>query len=225
MCGGHRGRLAIGQSGRQRDGQVGVAGDEGAPAAVGRQPPTRSPTWCVGDAGADRGHHAGEVDAQLGQVALEAGVAAEGDQHVGEVDARRADRDLDLTRSRRDAFAGNEFQSAQIAGRADLQTHAVAFIVRDGGVPLLGQQRSRAQPRGVPLAVAPCGLVLVGPAEQLLRQLLGICRLVDVDLGGVQVRMLGADHPDQSAQPGLLQVGDLSRGHGVGVARHDVEPG
>ena len=52
------------------------------------------------------------------------------------------------TRSK--ATSSSDFQ---IAGGADLQAHPVVLVVDDGGVPLLGAQRTRAQPRGVPLAV------------------------------------------------------------------------
>ena len=77
------------------------------------------------------------------------GEQAHRDQHVGEVDAGHADRDLDLARSRRNPFAGNQFQRFQIAGRADLQAHPVGLMVGDGGVPFVGAQRTGA-------ACAPC---------------------------------------------------------------------
>ena len=96
--GGHRGRLDVGQPLRQRRGQVSVTGDEGAPAPIGRHAPDMIADFVVGDVGPDRGDDAGEVGAVLGQVSLEGGVATERDQDVGEVDARRGDRDLDLAR-------------------------------------------------------------------------------------------------------------------------------
>ncbi len=149
--GGHRGRLLVGQAGRQRDGQVGVAGDERAPAAVGGQAADMVADLVVGHVRSDRGHHTGEVGAQLRQPPLEGGVAAERDQHVGEVDAGCADRDLDLSRPRRNPVERNEFHRLQVAGRADLQAHPVVLVVDDGGSPLVGAQRTGAQPRGVPL--------------------------------------------------------------------------
>ena len=221
--GGHRGRLRVGQAGRQRDGQARVAGDEGAPAAVGGQAADMVADLVVGHVWSDRGHHPGEIGAQLWQLPLEGGVTAERDQHVGEVDAGRADRDLDLSRPRRNPVAGNKFHRLQIAGCADLQAHPVVLMVGDGGLPLLGEQRSGAQPRGVPRAVSPGGLVFFGPAEQLLRQLLGVGGFVHIDLGGLQVRMFGADHPDQAPQPSLLQVGLVAGQHGLGSAGHDVQ--
>jgi hypothetical protein len=63
-------------------------------------------------------------------------------QSGGEVDAGRADRDLDLPRSRRNPVAGNEFQVSRSPGCADLQTHPVALMVRHGyqrGPELLGK--------------------------------------------------------------------------------------
>ena len=223
--GGHRGRLLVGQAGRQGDGQACVAGDEGGPAAVGAQTPDMVADLVVGDVRPDRGHHPGEVGAQLRQPPVEGGVTAERDQHVGEVDAGRADRDLDLARSRRNPFAGNEFHRLQITGRPDLQTHPVVLMVGDGGVPLLGAKRSGGQARRIPLAVPPGGLVLLGPAEQLPRQLLGIGGFVHIDLGGAQMRMFDADHPHQTPQPSLLQVGSVTGHHRLGGAGHDVEAG
>ena len=55
----------VGQAGRQRDGQVGVAGDERAPAAVGGQAADMVADLVVGHVRPDRGHHAGEIGAQL----------------------------------------------------------------------------------------------------------------------------------------------------------------
>ena len=52
---------------RQGDGQAGVAGDERAPAAVGGEAADMVADLVVGDVRPDRGDHAGEVDAQLGQ--------------------------------------------------------------------------------------------------------------------------------------------------------------
>ena len=177
----------------------------------------------VGHVWSDRGHHPGEIGAQLRQPPLEGGVTAERDQHVGEVDAGRADRDLDLPRPRRNPVAGNKFHRFQITGCADLQTHPVALMVGHGGLPLLGAQRSGGQPRRIPRAVSPGGLVFLGPAEQLPRQLLGIGGFVHIDLGGAQMRMLGADHPDQTPQPSLLQIGRVTGQHGLGGAGHDVQ--
>ena len=72
-------------------------------------------------------------------------------------------------------------------------------------------------------AVSPGGLVFFGSAEQLACQLLGVGVIVHIDLGGAQMRMFGADHPDQAAQPSLLQVGSVTGQHGLGVAGHDVQ--
>ncbi len=83
-------------------------------------------------------------------------------------------------------------------------------------LPLLGAQRRGAQPRRVPLVVAPGGLVFVGSAQQLACQLLDVGLLVDVDLGGAQVRILGADHPQQAAQPALLEIGAVIGQHRSG---------
>ena len=39
-----------------------------------------------------------------------------------------------------------------------------------------------------------------------MRELLGVGVAVEVDLGGSQVRMFGADHPDQAAQARLREL-------------------
>ena len=76
--GGHRGGLGVGQSGRQRRGQAGVTGDERGPAAVGRHAADAVADLVIGDVGSDRGHHAGEIGAQLRLTPVEVWVAAEG---------------------------------------------------------------------------------------------------------------------------------------------------
>ena len=177
--------------------------------------------WSV-TSGPTARHHPGEIGAQLRQPPLEGGVTAECDQHVGEVNAGRADRDLDLPRPRCNPIAGNKFQGFQITGRADLQTHPVALMVHHSGLPFLRPQRSGGQPRRIPRAVSPGGLVFFRPAQQLPRQLLGVGGFVHIDLGGAQVRMLGADHPHQTPQPSLLQIGHVTGRYGLGVARHDI---
>ena len=221
--GGDRGGLGVGQARRHRRGQAGIAGDKRAPTSVGCHAAHAVPDPVVGDAGPDRGHHAGEIGAELRQRSVEGGVSAERDQHVGEVDAGRADGDLDLSGSRRHPVDRGEFHRLQVAGRADLQAHTVVPVVHDRGFPLVGAQRSRAQPGGVPLVVAPRGLVLVGSGQQLACQLLGIGALVDVDLRGAQVRVLGADHPQQATRPGLLEVDGVVCEHRLRVPGHQVQ--
>jgi hypothetical protein len=63
---------------------------------------------------------------------------------------------------------------------------------------------------------------MLGRAD-LLCQLLGVGVGVHIDLSGAQVRMLGADHPHQTPQPSLLQVGSFAGQHRLGVAGHDVQ--
>ena len=124
MRGRHRHRLVNGQSSRQRDRQARVAGDERAPTAVAAQTPNMIAHLVVSHAWSDRGHDSGEIGTPLLFSALECLVAAERDQHVGEVDVGGADRDLNLPRSRRNPFAGNRFHRLQITGSTDLQTRS-----------------------------------------------------------------------------------------------------
>ena len=70
--------------------------------------------------------------------------------------------------------------------------------------------------------LSPGGLVLVRAGQQLARHPLGVGLLVDVDLGGAQVRMLGADHPQQAAQAGLLEIDDIIGQHRLRVHGHDI---
>ena len=60
-------------------------------------------------------------------------------------------------------------------------------MVGDSGVPFLRAKRSGAHSRDKPRIVPPCGLVLVGTAEQLPRHLLRIGGSVHIDLAGVQL--------------------------------------
>ncbi|CFE38387.1 Uncharacterised protein [Mycobacterium tuberculosis] len=127
--GGHR------QLGRERHRQPGIASDECAPAAIGGHAADVITDPMLGDIRPDRGHHTGEVDAQLLSVALEGGIPPESDQNVGEVDTRCGHRDLDLARSRRDPVECDELQRLEVAGSADLQAHTVASVFDDGGSP------------------------------------------------------------------------------------------
>ena len=223
--GGHRGGLGVGQARWKRHGQAGVTGDESAPTAVGGHAPDMVTNLVIGDVGPECCHHAGEIGARLRQVPLEAGVSAEGDQDIGEVDAGRADSDLDLSGTRWNPVERDELHRLQITRRADLHAHAVVLLIQDGGLPLFGAQRGGTQARRVPLIVAPSGLVLFTAGEQLACHLLGVCLLVDVDVGGAQVRVLGADHPQQAAQPALLEVDAVIAQHRLGAPGHDIQPG
>ena len=171
----------------------------------------------------DRGHHAGEVGAQLRQPAFEGGVPTERDEDIGEIDAGCGYRNFDLPRSWWNSFERNEFHRLEVTRSANLQAHTVALVVDLGGSPLLSAQRSGAQTRRVPLAISPCGLVFLGPREQLLCQLLAVGVLVHVDLGGAKMRMFGADHPHQASQSRLLQIGSLAGQHRLSVTGHEVQ--
>ena len=171
----------------------------------------------------DRGDHAGEVDAQL-RLAREARVAAHRDEHVGKVQTRGGNGHLDLARPGGHPLKSGELEGLQIAGRANLQTHPVARMVDDGGVPLVGPQRARIQVGGVPLAGPECGLVLLRPEQQLLSDEFAVGLFVDVDLGRTQMRMLGTDDAEQTAQAGLFEVRPFSSDDGLRAASHDVEP-
>ncbi len=118
--GGHCRGLGVGQPLGQSGGQAGVAGDERGPAAVGRHAADPVTDLEFADPGPDRAHHPSEIGAQLRLSPVEGLVAAEGDQHVGEVDAGRGDGDLDLSRARRDPVERGELQGLQVTGSTDL---------------------------------------------------------------------------------------------------------
>ena len=179
----------------------------------------------VGDVGPDRGDHAGEIHAQLGQAAVDGREQAHRNKYVGEVDAGYADRDLDLPRPWRNPFAGSQFQCLQIAGGADVQPHPVGVVACDDDVPFIGTQRAGQHAGRVPRTVAPGGLVFLGSTQQLRRQLFSIGAVIQVDLGGVQMRILGTDHAHQAAQSALLQVGHVAGHDGLGGAGHDKQLG
>ena len=157
------------------------------------------------------------------QPALETRVPTERDEDVGEVQVGRRDRHLDLTRPGWDTGVGRQLGGLKVAGRADLQAHAVVLGLDDDGPSLVGLQRGQVEPGGVPLAVSPCGLVLVGTSQQLRgHQPASVSRRRRS--GWPPVRMLHADHPHQPAQAAMLQVGDVTRTHRLGVARDHVQP-
>ena len=98
----------------------------------------------LGDVRPDRGHHACEIHTQLREPPLEARVPAERDEDIGEVDAGRGDRDLDLSRPRRNPVEGGELQAFpghQECGSPGAYRRAV---VDGGGSPLVGAQRGGA---------------------------------------------------------------------------------
>ena len=147
--------------GRKGDRVPGVGDDERAPAAVRGHAPDPVAYLVAGDSGSDRGHHAGEVAAQILQVTLDGGILAECVEYVGGVDGGGSHRDLDLPGPWWHPFGCNEFQRFQIPGGTDPQAHAVAGVLGDDGSPVGRAQRAGPQPRGVPAAAAPGGLVLI----------------------------------------------------------------
>ena len=96
-------------------------------------------------------------------------------------------------------------------------------VVDCGGMPFLRAKRSGAHSRNKPRTVPPCGFVLVGTAEQLPRHLLRTGGVVHIDLAGMQLRILGADHPHQSTQAALVEIGHVAGQHGLGGAGHDSQ--
>ena len=222
--GGDCSGLVVAQACRQGGGHIGVTRHERAPAAVGRDAADVVADPVRGDLGSHRGHHTGEVDSQLRLTTLETRVAAEGHQDVGEVEAGRRDGDLDLSRPRQNAVERRQFQGLDVTRGADLQAHAVAGVVDDGGVALVGPQWARVEAGGVALPFAEGGLVLLVPAQQLAGHQLGVDGVVDVDLGGPQLRVLGTDHAQQATQAGVLEIRPVSGQHRLGVAGDDVQP-
>ena len=179
----------------------------------------------VGDTVPDRGHHADEIHTQLRQASLEAGESAERDENISEVDAGHGDRDLDLSWPGRNAVERGEFQCLQITRvricrRIPSRSWSTTVVRRSSGRSGLGHKRA-VYHSPFRQAVSSSS----DPRQQLPRHLLGVRVLVHVDLGGAQVRMLGADHPQQATQPGLLQVGSVVGQHRLGIPGHDVQPG
>ena len=71
---------------------------------------------------------------------------------------------------------------------------------------------------------ARSGVVFGGAAEDLLRHRVctGVC--VDVDLRRCQRRVFVANGPQQSAQPGLIEVDLVAGGDGLRPAGDDIQP-
>ena len=165
----------------------------------------------LGDPGADGGHHAREIQAELRLLAVERRVAAEGGQHIGEVDAGGADRDFDLPGFGGGRSAATNSRVCRSPGVRISRRMPSRSGSTSGGPPLLGPQRSLPQPRGVPRSLPPGGLVLGGAAEQFLRHPIGGGVRVDVDLGRPQRRVFGTDDPQQAPHPALIQVDPVVR--------------
>ncbi len=87
-------------------------------------------------------------------------------------------------------------------------------MVDDGGLPLLGAQRGWAQPGGVPLVVAPGGLILAAGRQQLTRHRLRAGLLIQ----------FGTNHPQQPTQPALLEVRPVVGQHLLGVSGQHIQP-
>ena len=165
VSGGDRGGLLDGQAGRQCRDQPCVTGDIRAPASACAETADFVADSVFGDSRPDGGDHTREIQAELGLLAVERRVSAEGGQHIGEVDAGGADGDFDLSGCRCGPLGCDQLQGLQITGVADLQAHAVGFGVGEGGPPLLGAQRCPPQPRRVPRSRAP-GCFVLGRAAQ-----------------------------------------------------------
>ncbi len=192
---GDRGGVAPAQPGWQRCRQRGVAGEIGRPAASEGHPADTFADLKVSDVGSHRGHHSGEIQSELRLLSVEGWVAAESRQHVGEVDAGCPHRNLDLSGSGPNAGGLEAFDRLWIPWGAHVQAHTVAMVVDHCAHPLVGPQRCRAQARREPPIVAPGGLVFGRGGQELPCDFVRSGQGVDVDVGGPQVGMLGADRP------------------------------
>ena len=112
------------------------------------KPPTRSPTWWSVTSGPDRGDHTGEVDAQLRRPPSKVGyrpiaTSTSAKLMLDAVTATSIWPGPGGTRSN-----GDEFHRLQVAGRADLQAHAVVLawsttvVCRSSGRSGLGRSRA-----------------------------------------------------------------------------------
>ena len=114
----------------------------------------------------------------------------------------------------------------QVTGGADLQAHAVVLVFDDGGSPFARAQRTRAQACGVPVAVAPRGLVFLGSAEQLQRQLLGARSPSSTSIW-VALRCGCSESITRirPRSPACSRLATSPASTVCGVSGHDVEPG
>jgi hypothetical protein len=138
VSGAHGGRLTVGKAWRQRYGKAGVTRHVRCPATVHGIAADTVAHPMSRHVGTDRGDDPGEIHTELRRIAVDAGVATGGVEHVGEIEAGRRYRDLDFPAYRRHAVERGQFHRLQITGRADLPTHAITRMIRHGGSPLLG---------------------------------------------------------------------------------------
>ncbi|RFZ57019.1 hypothetical protein MSS2_01487 [Mycobacterium marinum] len=224
MRGGHRGRLRVGQTRRDRGSQRAITGDKSGPTTMRGHPTDSITNLMIGDIGTHRGHHTGEIGTQLRHLPIGGVIPTETDQHIREVDTGGADRDLDLTRPRRDPIKSHKLHRLQIPRRADLQPHPLSVMLHHRGLALFGTQRHRRQPRRIPLATTPRRLVFLRARQQLTRNHLRTTVLININMSGMQMRILSTNHPQQTTQPSLLQIGTLTTQHRLRTPRHHKQP-
>ena len=223
VCGGYRGGRHRGQGLRQWRSESCIAGDERAPPCRISDDADPVTDLEVIDVGPDCGHHPCEVHTESLARPVGGEVLPEREQHIGEVHAGGLDRHFDLPGLRLLAARGDELEGVQITGGADGQPHAVAFGVDGGGAPFIRPQRTSVQSGGVPGTVAPRGGVLIGSAEQLRGHRCAVGVGVDVDLGGPQRGVLGADDAQQAGDPAVVEIDRVARGDVECVTGDHVE--
>ena len=221
--GGNRCRRGGGQGIRQRCRESRVTGDERAPTGGVGDDTDPVADLVAADAVPDRGHPAGEVHAEPLALPVCGEVFPECEEHVGEVDACGLDCHFDLSRLRRLAVRGDEFEGVQIARRTDAHSHPVVLRVDRGGSPLVGPQRAVPQPGDVPRTVPPGRGVLIGSTEQLAGDGGTVGMGVDVDLGRLERRVFGADHAQQAGDTALVEIDLVARGNAACATGHHVQ--
>ena len=177
----------------------------------------------VGHPGSHRSHDTREVDPEARSRALYGVIPAEGEQYVGEIDTGSTDCHFDLARRRRLPVSRDELQGVQVARNADVEPHAVLGGIDDGGSPLTRAQRTLAQPGGVPRAVPPRRLVLVGSADQFTCDPVRLGVGIDIDLGRSKSGVFGTDHPQQAAHSAVVETDPVILGHRLRVPGDHIE--
>ena len=193
---------------------------------------TRWPISSRINIGAARGHIPDTLDADHRRVTVQRGINAHGLEHVGEVEPRGHDSNLDLVVLRRYSLHRVHRQCVQPPGLIDLQPdRADATKIHHGAAWLDGEHtvhrcRHAHQPVHIPLPVPQGHLVMVWIGEKFVDQCSGRPTAVGVDVndGRFQFRVFEGQHPRDAAKCRLRQGHSITRIELLGTPRHDPQP-
>ena len=179
----------------------------------------------VGDVGPDRGHHTGEINTQLRQVPLEAGVSAERRRTSAKLRLDAVTATSICPGPGGPAIEGDELQAFQVSRSADLQAHTVVLMV---GVAV--RRSSGRSGAGRSRAVYHCPLRQAvssssDPASSCRATRSASAVLVHVDLSGAHIGYLQRRSPASGHAVPLGPDWPVVGQHRLGFPRHDIQAG